>query len=312
MKLKVSVIICTHNPSYEYFTRVVDSLENQTINKDSWELLVIDNASTNDNFKQIHFDWHPKYRYIYEEQIGLTLARLRGIKESKANLLIFVDDDNVLDPEYLEIALRISNEYPVLGAWGGQTIPEFEINPPEWTRPYWLALAIRGFKEDKWSNLANQYETTPCGAGMCIRKDVAEKYAELALNDPIRISMGRKGDSLTSYEDSDMAFTACDMGYGIGRFSSLKLKHLIPRERLEEDYLLKLVESSTHSAVIVESYRGKFPSLNKSCQSKLADWYRYWRMSSRERRFYNARMRGIKSAIQELCKNKTGKKYFDN
>ena len=36
--MKVSVIICTHNPSYEYFTRVVDSLENQTINKDSWEL----------------------------------------------------------------------------------------------------------------------------------------------------------------------------------------------------------------------------------------------------------------------------------
>lgn len=299
-ELFCSVIICTNNPSYDYLNRVIDALRKQTLQIENWEFIVVDNASNNDVISNFNFKWHPNYRYIFEEQLGLTLARLRGIKESKSNLLVFVDDDNVLDPDYLDNAFNISLEYPFLGAWGGQTIPEFEETPPEWTKPYWIALAIKEFDEDKWSNLVNQYETTPCGAGMCIRKEVAEKYVKLVLNDPIRIAMGRKGNNLTSYEDSDMAFTACDMGYGLGRFTSLKLKHLIPEERLDEDYLLKLLESSSYSGTIVESYRGEIPSLDKTWQRKLADLYRYCRMTTRERRFYNARYKGLKSAIHEL------------
>jgi glycosyltransferase involved in cell wall biosynthesis len=296
----ISVIICTHNPRSDYLNRVLQAIDAQTLSKDLWELLLIDNASDKVLSSEIDLSWHSQSRHIREEQLGLTPARLKGIKEAKAETLVFVDDDNVLDSDYLEIALHISKDYPFIGAWGGQIIPQFEETPAEWTKPYWVALAIKEFDQDRWSNLVNQYETTPCGAGMCIRKVVAEKYTELVKQDSRRQSMDRKGQKLTSYGDSDMAFTACDMGLGTGRFARLKLTHLMPATRLTEEYLLRLIESSTYSGVIVESYRGKLPQLRKSWQSKLANWYRFCRISSRERRFYKAQQRGIKLALREL------------
>lgn len=302
--MKLSLILCTYNPRIQYLTRIFDALNSQSLSIETWELLLIDNGSDNEVLSNYSFDWHPNYKYIHEEKLGLTQARIRGIKESNSDLLVFVDDDNELYPDYLENAQKISQEYPFLGAWGGQCIPEFEDQPPEWTKPYWIGLAIREFNEDKWSNLVNQYETTPCGAGMCIRRNVAEYYIKLVKNDPIRITMDREGNKLISYGDSDMAFTACDMGYGIGLFTGLKLKHLMPKERFREEYLLKLVEACSYSQVIVESYRGKIPDMNRSWQSKIADIYRYLRMSSREKRFHNAHNKGLKSAIRELSRIK--------
>ncbi|MFM2061295.1 MAG: hypothetical protein RLZZ507_965 [Cyanobacteriota bacterium] len=298
--IEISVIICTRNPRLNYLNRVLQALEAQTLSKGRWELLLIDNASDRTLAEEIDLSWHPQGRHIREDQLGLTPARLRGIKEAQAETLVFVDDDNVLEVDYLTNVLQISKDYSFLGAWGGQTIPGFEETPTEWTKPFWVALAIREFNEDHWSNLVNQYETTPCGAGMCIRKFVAEKYAELVQHDSRRKSMDRKGEKLTSYGDSDMAFTACDLGLGTGRFARLKLTHLMPPERLQEDYLLRLIESSTYSGVIVESYRGKLPQGSKSGLAKLADWIRFWRMSPRERRFYQAHQRGLQAALKEI------------
>jgi glycosyltransferase involved in cell wall biosynthesis len=302
MSIVISVIICTHNPNRGYIEKVLNALQSQTLPLTFWELLLIDNASVRILSSEIDLSWHPQGRHIREDQLGLTPARLRGIQEAQSETLVFVDDDNVLEIDYLANVLQISKDYSFLGAWGGQTIPGFVETPPEWTKPFWGALAIREFNEDRWSNLVNQYETTPSGAGMCIRKLVAEKYADMVKHDSLRKSMGRKGQKLTSYEDSDMAFTSCDMGFGTGRFARLKLTHLMPPERLQEDYLLRLIESSTYSGVIVESYRGKLRQGYKSGLGKFADWIRFWRMSPRERRFYQARKRGLKAALNELQK----------
>ena len=50
--------------------------------------------------------WHPNGRHIFEGQLGVAYARQRGMREMSADLLVFVDDDNVLDPNYLAEVLR--------------------------------------------------------------------------------------------------------------------------------------------------------------------------------------------------------------
>ena len=136
---------------------------------------------------------------------------------------------------------------------------------------------------------------------MCIRKEVADKYSDLVRFDPVRKSMGRKGNKLTSCEDSDMAYTACDLGLGTGRFARLKLNHLMPTERFQEDYLVQLLEASTYSEAIVESYRGKFPQIGKTKLGKLSDFLRFCRMTPLERRLHQARKRGLQAALRELA-----------
>ncbi|NEQ80624.1 MAG: glycosyltransferase [Moorea sp. SIO2I5] len=307
MKPSITVIICTHNPKQDYLRRVLQALKFQTLSTELWELLLIDNASSSILSSKIDLSWHPNAHHVREEQLGLTPARLRGIITAKAEVIVFVDDDNVLDSDYLEVTLQISKNFPPIGAWGGQILPEFEKEPPEWTKPYWPMLAIRQFERDSWSNLLHQHQTTPCGAGLCVRKVVADKYAELVRENPKRLGMGRKGKRLTSCEDTDLAFTACDIGYGTGQFTSLKLTHLIPPHRLEEEYLLRLTEGLSYSGVILKHFRDKL-SLQQSLswRQKILHIYFRLRVDSRTRRFFNAKQKAIALARKEIGRWQSG------
>lgn len=310
MKQAISVIICTHNPRRDYFDKVLRALQAQTLPIEKWELLLVDNASNQLLSSEIDINWHPNSRHIREEQIGLTSARLRGIKEAVAETLVFVDDDNVLDSDYLEVALQISQDYPFLGAWGGQIKGDFEKRPPEWAKPYLPFLAIREFEQDKWSNLLHQHETTPCGAGICVRKIVAEKYTDLVKHDSLRLGLDRKSvdcqtQILLSCGDTDLAFTSCDIGLGTGQFTALKLTHLIPASRLTEEYLVRLVEGITYSHIILDSFRGKtsISPITITSWKKILAFFRLWTMNPKKRLFYKARKRAEALAFQVILKS---------
>src|SRR5262252_3584882 len=99
--VKVSVIVCTHNPQPDRLRRTLDSLKDQSLARDQWELLVVDNASDTKVSGTSDVSWHSRGRHIREEKLGLTPARLRGIAEAEGELLVFVDDDNVVAPMFL-------------------------------------------------------------------------------------------------------------------------------------------------------------------------------------------------------------------
>jgi glycosyltransferase involved in cell wall biosynthesis len=290
MDLHCSVIICSHNPRPDYLGRVLDALKTQTLPQDQWELLLVDNASQHRLSEQWDLSWHCHARHIREGQLGITFARLRAIQESTSDLLVFFDDDNVASENFLEESLRISKEWPMLGAWGGQVIPEFETPAPEWTKPYWPMFSSKSFGIDRWSN---QYDgnSTPDGAGLCIRKCVAARYHANVISAPTRVRLGRVGTALLGGEDTDLAFTACDMGMGTGLFSCLSIVHLIKSHRLALDYLLALREAMAYSQVILDSYRSK-TCLRKSTARLMLDLIRALQQRGHIRQFRLASIRG--------------------
>lgn len=251
----LSVILCTHNPRSDYLGQVLNALKRQSLSYQNWELLVVDNKSHFAVQKSIDLSWHPSSVIFREEMLGLVHARIAGICKSKGEVIVFVDDDNVLFSDYLEQVVSISNQYSFLGAWGGDIQGKFEVSPPFWFNSYLGLLGIRDVKRNTWSNYLDHQRSTPCGAGMCIRRVVALKYLELVKSCSIHIYLGRVGGRLTSAEDSDIALTATDIGMGTGLFSSLKLIHLIPSERLQASYLLRIMEGISFSNVILEFSR---------------------------------------------------------
>ena len=257
MNCNLSVIVCTHNPREDYLNRVLAGLAVQTVSQDQWELLVIDNASDQSVAEKYDISWHHNGRHIHERDLGLTHARLRGIREAKGDLLVFIDDDNVVADDYLEQALQISQVYPFLGAWGGTVVAEFEGSPPEWTRSYWHLLAIKQVDKPLWSNDDNgSGASLPCGAGLTVRSSVAAKYAAELRSDPLRKKLGRRGTSLTSAEDTDLVYTAGELGLGWGNFPTLSLTHIIPERRLTEDYIVRLHEGIATSVTLMRIRRG--------------------------------------------------------
>jgi glycosyltransferase involved in cell wall biosynthesis len=257
-KLKLSVIICTHNPRADYLQRTLAALNDQTAPKSDWELLLIDNASADSI--NIDLSWHPNSRIVREDSLGLTSARLRGIAESQSELLVFVDDDNVLDCEYLNETLKIAFSWPQLGTWGGSILPEFDISPPVHLHPYLKYLALREITRPFWANVWDCTDAEPWGAGLCVRREVALAYSEVCQKTSLTVG-GRTGLSLLSGEDVEISYVACSLGLGKAVFPQLKVLHLIPKRRLDEDYLVKLSEGlSTSSMVLYFKWGGILPA----------------------------------------------------
>lgn len=274
---EVSVIICTHNPREDYLRRTLEALRKQTLAVERWELLLIDNASARplkaaevksekvekwesgkvETWEGVKVDlgWHPRARVVREDEVGLTAARLRAFREAKSELLVFVDDDNALFADYLESGLEIASQWPCLGAWGCQYFSEYD-NGKNYSREQdvWSSR----LETDLWTSLPDR-RAAPFGGGMFLRKAVADEYQRKCATEPLRKLLDRAGSSLSSYGDFDIAFTACDIGLGIGRFHKLRLIHLIPAVRLTPEYSWRITRDSGYSDVIFRYLRGEKP-----------------------------------------------------
>jgi glycosyltransferase involved in cell wall biosynthesis len=235
----VSVIICTHNPRPDYLRRTLDALRTQTLPKEHWEFLLIDNASEKALAGDCDLSWHPRARHVRESELGLTPARLCGIRESKGDLLVFVDDDNILAGDYLSTAVELFARRSDLGVASGRLLPEYETPPPVWFRPYESWIAVRRIEQSLWSNFFEP-RSEPCGAGMCLRREVASDYAQKASADARQQILDRKGKSLLSAGDVAITKVALGLGYSMGQFIELSSLHLIPSRRVSEEYLFSL------------------------------------------------------------------------
>lgn len=303
--MKLSVLICAHNPRPDYFARCVAALRQQTLPASQWDLVVVDNASSPDQAPRADFSWHPWAQQIHAPMLGLTPARLAAIREATGDLLIFVDDDNLLDPDYLETAITVAGEKPFLGSWSGQCRPEFEQPPPEWTRRYWGNLVIREFDGESWSNLPRLAETMPCGAGLCVRRSVASEYVRLHETGRRLVALDRSGESLLSGGDNDLAACACDLGFGMGLLPSLKLTHLIAPERLTQAYLARLTYGIYYSSTLLDIIR-RMPNVERGAIGRMADFIRCARTPPPHREILRAAHRGRRDAQRRFAQQPAG------
>jgi glycosyltransferase involved in cell wall biosynthesis len=247
----LSVIICSHNPKPDYLQRVLGALAAQTLPPSQWALLLIDNASQRPLATSCDLSWHPRARVIREDALGLTPARLRGIDESEGDILIYVDDDNVLAPDYLQTALALLARHPALGAIGaGLLEPEFAVEPSAELLPHVALLALRKRTEAAWGQDPGDGDCVPWGAGLCVTRQVALAYRQLVERLDGHGLLDRRGQHL--YGNGDVAFSwaACLIGKGFGVFPELRATHLIRAERVTQRYFLRMVIDSTFSNTV--------------------------------------------------------------
>ena len=242
MKIALSVVLCTHNPRPDYFSRVLASLRGQSLPHEQWEFLLVDNASEQPLSEIWDLSWHARGRHVREDELGLTSARLRGIQESSGELLVFVDDDNLLAADFLEKAMEISAQNPILGAFGAGVLePEFEVEPPVELQPRLHLLALRNTPSAHWSIDAKDVKCRPFGAGLCVTRRVANSYQQFVADLGIMAVLDRKGERLFSGGDEVFSWVAAELNLGFGVFPELRITHLISAGRLTRQYFLRLI-----------------------------------------------------------------------
>jgi glycosyltransferase involved in cell wall biosynthesis len=252
MGIAYSVIICTHNPKPDYLRRTLESLKGQTLPVESWELLLVDNASKEPLAKSWDLSWHPHARHVREDEIGLTPARLCGIREGRGELLVFIDDDNVLAPDFLEAAAGISRRYPQLGVFGaGRLEPEFEVPPPAEVKHLLCMLALRTVVTAFWSNNPRDTACLPWGAGLCVTRETANNYTKLVEQLNIQKVLDRRGQRLFGGGDDLFSWAAAALGKGFGIFPELRITHLISQGRLQRSYFVRLIHDHQFSQAVL-------------------------------------------------------------
>ena len=258
--LRLSVILPTFNPQIARLAQTLNGLKTQTLNRILWELIIVDNNSSNNFIDKIDLNWHPRAKIKLELTQGLTYARMKGFREAKGEIIVLVDDDNILNENYLKEALDLFDNFTKLGAAGGKSIPIFESQEPTWLNQFYPTLALRdlGGKAiiNSWKN--SYPPSAPIGAGMVIRKNALNSYIE-KINLGKSVISDRRGKFLSSGGDNDIVLEILKSGWLTGYFPSLKLFHIIPKDRMSVSYLSRLNNNSSKSWIKLLDSHGISP-----------------------------------------------------
>src|SRR5689334_21196943 len=139
----ISIVICSYNRE-DYIINAIDSLYNQTLPKDQYEVFVVDNNSIDntDALVEAYIREHQDYRIVYltESRQGASFARNTGAAFAKGKLLCFMDDDAIAETHYLERIVSFFNAHPQATGMGGRIIPKYIPAEPKWMSYYVSSL----------------------------------------------------------------------------------------------------------------------------------------------------------------------------
>jgi len=217
-----------------------------------WEVLVVDNASTDDTAGIAEQIWNhhgspAPLRVITEPRLGLNHARWAGIHAARYAIVSFVDDDNHVDPEWLGVLARIFESHDGVGAVGAWARAVADGPLPDWfTQIEYIygcgpqgdhagpVPASRGFLY---------------GAGLSLRR---RALLDLAANGFSPALVGRAGANLAGGEDTELCYALTGAGWTLWYEPELRLAHYMPPGRLTLDYARRLSFAMGRVAVRLE------------------------------------------------------------
>lgn len=239
--LEASVCICTFNgaPRIPF---VLEALAQQDCPPGDWEILVVD-SSTDDSKALAEAEcgrlFGSRARVITESRPGLSFARARAARETRGEIICFLDDDNIPGPDFVTQTIRAFKEHPHAGCLGGKVIPRWESSPTplaEAVADFALAICDRGDRAFAYDGSGGG----PVGAGLCARRDLLRQvYSESRF---ARMVVGGTAVDVGGGEDTAISVAIKRMHWEIWYVPSLVLYHLIPLSRMTKDYFMRYYE----------------------------------------------------------------------
>jgi glucosyl-dolichyl phosphate glucuronosyltransferase len=232
--MKLSVILCTYNRSQRLKKALESIAGSQLPAAADWEVLVVDNHSTDDTREAIlNFCLlHPRFRYVFEGDQGLSHARNRGIREAQGDLIAFVDDDVNVDPKWLyELTKQLDD--PQWAGAGGRIRAQQTLELPLWVRlegPFSMGGAVAALF-DRGDEPGELHEP-PYGTNMAYRKSMFAKYGYF------RTDLGRSSTNMIGKEDTEFGERLLSRGERIWYAPAALVYHPILLERLNKRYFL--------------------------------------------------------------------------
>ncbi|HZS48343.1 MAG TPA: glycosyltransferase [Blastocatellia bacterium] len=281
MQPDISVIIATYNRA-AILPVALDSIISQKTEDVSYEILLIDNNST-DETRDVAEGYvsrsNGRLRYILEKKQGVSYARNKGLELSTAPIVAFFDDDVVVAANWVGTVKRIFEQNPQVGCIGGKVLPLWQTEPPKWlTREHWAPLALQDYGNEPF--LVN-FKKPLCliSANLAIRRAV---FNEVGLFKP---ELQRVKDGIGSMEDLELLMRLWQAGVQTMYVPELIAKTWVPLDRTNKRYHRRWHHGNGHfhallrSDEIERSATGHFSGipahLYRQTIEALLQWLRY-------------------------------------
>jgi glycosyltransferase involved in cell wall biosynthesis len=247
----VSIVI----PAYNCAHRIgvpLDALAAQDAPSGSFEVIVVDNASTDDTARAA--DAHPAaqslrslgagVRVVREARAGLGFARQRGIAEARGEAVCFVEDDTTPAPDFVREGLRAFDDSSV-GLVISQFAPRYEYLPPEAVRRREHLFGINVRQGDDVVEYGAGATAVPSiGAGLWVRSAAWEQAIGGAADSLLR---DRAGSGLSSGGDIEIGYRVGRAGWKRLYWPAARLEHVIPATRFKTGYFCRLIAAIIRS-----------------------------------------------------------------
>lgn len=248
----VSVVICCYN-SAEVIAETVAALATQSLDRGRWELVIVDNNCTDQTVSLVQSGLAGSgvaCRVVQELQPGLIHARKRGVSEAGGSIVLFVDDDNILEPDYLERLLHIYAERPEVGAVGSLVSAQVAPDTPAWFHRVPQVYACG--KQAGHSGDVTDTRMTLFGAGLSFRSPAIRA---IFFDGPPLFLTGRTGDVLLRGDDSELCLRCVLLGWRLWYDEDLRIRHNILPRRISWDYVLRAVYGGGVASVVLQLYK---------------------------------------------------------
>ena len=241
--MKLRIVICTHNPNLSRLFMCFSSIRNQR-GLEYCDVLIVDNGTS--PTLQVEVERITKlfgYHYTSVPWANLTKARLLGIEYGELitpQFFLFVDDDNYLHPEYVEIGTKFLEKNSNVGAAAGKSEKSQQLlkSKNSWANKY---LAIRDLGEETLiSNTLDWEICDPHGAGLLLSYSAAETFLKFMKQTRHSVELGRSGNKLLSGEDTLICLLLKRNGLKTAYVPGLVLTHDVSAERFKLRYLARL------------------------------------------------------------------------
>lgn len=230
----ISVAVCTRNRAHLLKNTLVSLNRMEKASELAWELLIIDNASTDDT-RAIAGDFSSTLplRYIVEPVPGLSRARNRAVREFKGDYLVWTDDDVRVERDWLLAYSEAFRKRPHAAVFGGPIRPEFEASPPAWLVEMLPEVASAYAVRDIFAG-ARELSLpgpVPLGANYAIHGDMQREY----LYD-VELGFSPSRPNLRG-EETQVIRSILESGHTGWWVPEAGVRHWIPRERQTVKYL---------------------------------------------------------------------------
>ncbi len=226
-EILISVIVSTYNRK-DLIKQCIESIINQLYPKYRYEILIIEGGSTDgtqDIINELSKITLYNLRLIKQIGEGLSNARNLGIKESKGDIIVFIDDDALASPHWLQDYSSIYEMFPDIAAAGGRIEPVFHMDKPKWLSDD-LLVAL-GYLNLSDRETVLSYPDHPFGGNFSVKR---EQFMSLG---------GFIEEFKNCNEEKAFFFKLYLNGYKVGYSPKALVYHHIPTLKLRRIFFIK-------------------------------------------------------------------------